>query len=81
MLRQGLRDRNAMLDYLDKKIMELYNGYPLVYLNVDEDLDSRFKMEALALVDQPATEMDWFTFSATPTYEFAAVKLLAYNSS
>ena len=53
--------------------MELYNGYPLVYLNVDEELDSRFKMEALALVDQPATEMDWFTFSATPTYEFAAV--------
>ena len=53
--------------------MELHNGYPLVYLDVDADLDSRFKMNALALVDEPATQMDWFAFSATPTYEFASI--------
>jgi hypothetical protein len=53
--------------------MEMYNGYPLVFLNVDEDLDSKYKMDAIALVDRPATEMDWFAFSSTPTYEFASI--------
>jgi hypothetical protein len=53
--------------------MELYNNAPLIYLNVDEDLESPYKMEALALVDQPATEMEWFAFSAEPTYEFASI--------
>jgi hypothetical protein len=53
--------------------MELYNNAPLIYLNVDEDSESPYKMEALALVDRPATEMEWFAFSATPTYEFASI--------
>jgi hypothetical protein len=53
--------------------MDTYNGYPLVYLNVDDDIESRFAMDAIALVDQPATELGWFTFAKETQYQFKTI--------
>jgi hypothetical protein len=61
-----------MQDFLENN-MDTYKGRPVVYLDVDSDLESRFAMDAVALVDQPATEMEWFAFAKETQYQFKTI--------
>jgi hypothetical protein len=53
--------------------METYNGLPLIWLNVNEDMDSEKQMNAVALVDRPATELEMFTFAQETEYQFKTI--------
>lgn len=53
--------------------MDTYKGKPVVYLDVDSDLESRFAMDAVALVDKPATELEMFTFAKETTHQFKTI--------
>jgi hypothetical protein len=61
-----------MHGYLENN-MDTYKGKPVVYLDVDSDLESRFAMDAVALVDKPATELEMFTFAKETTYQFKTI--------
>ncbi len=53
--------------------MDTYKGYPVVYLDIDSDLESRFAMDAVALVDKPATELGIFKFAKETQYQFKTI--------